>query len=358
MKQNNNRSCRLPGMIATVLSMGAALCAGAEPDWQEELADAAEAGNAAEVRRLLEQGADVNAGGEYTPFALALREKHMPVLQVLLQYGANPFSCGVCPAEIRTELLAMIQVESSLRYAAEILNSGDRVIREELYGDNVEYLRRCEPENYKKLVTPHEDIARTLEACRRWQNAVKAFLDAWWAKELAGKDGLMEHRVKSMCVIADTVQKDVRELAAVSCWYPSYTMLSHGISDTGYHYDFFRLPPGAPLTVRKVFEPGLHRVVSKFESAGFISAALEEWKICHFRQRETLRRELLKDEEVVRLFDAASDAYLAYFEQMQKMCVAYCRCTYGGEFEMLAIQMLSRADAWLNHLRDISTPYR
>ena len=66
----------------------------AEGPLNQRLIDASEAGELAIVQKLLKEGASVNAksGRGKTPLMFAAAEGQLEVIEVLLEYGADPFA--------------------------------------------------------------------------------------------------------------------------------------------------------------------------------------------------------------------------------------------------------------------------
>ena len=350
-------------MVSCFMACVVAFCglvhAESEP-LQASLFSAAEQGDTAQVRSLLESGADANACNEDddTAFWLAVRGRHEGVMQMLLQYGANPYIA--VPSDDWEKLRAdgdlheMIQREFSLRYLAELLRAGNNAYKEHFYRawtkEEKERLQRCEPELYAELTARAPQIDETVESCRRWQEAVMAFVVAWRKIVPADHSGRYAMQYAALTV-AGVVQYDARALAAAACWYPSYIRLSKGISGGG-SYDRFRLPDGAPEAVRQVPDPRLTQLCGKFEMSDYLSAVLEIWHRSHAAQVQEVRAALPQDTELLRLYDAAFAAWNVYYDEMLEMNQLHCRCTWGGEMYLLGIHMYSHADEWLRFIHD------
>jgi ankyrin repeat protein len=161
---------------------------------------AAQDGNLPAVRYLLAQGipADTGADSGYTALALAVRWRHVAVLDALVQGGADVNQATTTC--YRTTPLMEATRHGDLTIARRLLDAGARVNTGDRYGDHAlnwaTYFGQTD--QVKLLVERGADLSRTGQtddtpieiAYREGHSAIVAFLTAKGARGRAGKPGV------------------------------------------------------------------------------------------------------------------------------------------------------------------------
>ena len=98
--------------------------------------------------------------------------------------------------------------------------------------------------------------------------------------------------------------------------------------------------------------------LGKHSSIDLIISAHKLWLDIQNREIATMRKELLHDEEVLRMFDESLAAWSRYYELMLSLHISRCHCTNGTENHELGIRMLSHRAFVLDAIRYMNKKLR
>ena len=336
-----------------------------------ELFAACEKGDEAKVRALLQQGAELNIRNErnYTPLGLAIKHRHTGIVQLLLQHAADVRMAAHFAdfPKAGEALSAVMAQENALQPMRRILTDGligsccshyDVYTTEELLR-----LKQCEPDFYAHYLTDltrgKAAVEQVVEACRAWFQAARLFAEIYHAKEIAprNKPGDFTHCGNVRAALCYAIRKDAACFARHACWYTT-PMGEIGPDTTSPVLYDFAVPANAPETVRSRLAPMQEFSLGKHLIIDLITESHKLWLSIQNQEVETMKRELLHDAEVIRLFDAAQAAWTRYYELMLPLHVLRCRCTNGAEYHELGIHMLSHRASVLEAIRQMSKPQR
>ena len=336
-----------------------------------ELFAACEKGDEAKVRALLQQDAELNIRNErnYTPLGLAIKHRHTGIVQLLMQHGADERMAAHYADFPKADeaLSAVMAQESALQPMRRILTDGligsccshyDVYTTEELLR-----LKQCEPDFYahylSELTRGKAAVEQVVEACRAWFQAARLFAEIYHAKEIAprNKPGDFTHCGNVRAALCYAIRKDAACFARHACWYTT-PMGEIGPDTTSPVLYDFAVPANAPETVRSRLAPMQEFSLGKHLIIDLITESHKLWLSIQNQEVETMKRELLHDAEVIRLFDAAQAAWTRYYELMLPLHVLRCRCTNGAEYHELGIHMLSHRASVLEAIRQMSKPQR
>ena len=376
----------LPPFVCSALCFFAAwpaLCAPIQTGWEAEMphivTDAAkltpelllacQQNDTEKVRRLLQQGAEVNVRnmkGE-TPVGIAIKNGYTVLVQLLMRHGASTQMAAHYsdfPAK-GEELSAVISQELALAPLRTILTNGiigNRCEYHDVY--TVEELRdykQCYPQDYARYLSELTEsmaaVAQVEEACRDWLHKTTLFTETYYAKELGSQPGLWNRSDNVRAALRYAIRQDANGFARHACWYIS-PMGAPEPDTTSPQFYKFVVPSNAPEAVRSVLSPLQEYALGKHSSIDLIISAHKLWLDIQNQEIATLRQELLHDEEVQRLFDESLAAWSRYYELMLSLHISRCRCTNGTENHELGIWMLSHRAYVLDAIRYMSKKLR
>lgn len=334
-----------------------------------ELFQACEQGDTEKVRLLLQQGAEVNVRNmsDYTPVGIAIKNGHTAIVQLLMQHGASTRMAAHYAdfPDKGEELSAVISQELALAPLRRILTDGiigNRCEYHDVY--TVEELRnykQCYPQAYTRYLTEltqsMDAIAQVVEACRNWLHKTGLFAETYYAKELAPQPGLWNRSDNVQAALRHAIRQDANHFAEHACWYIT-PVGEPGPDTTSPQLYHFVVPANAPEAVRTMLAPLQEYALGKHSSIDLIISAHKLWLDIQNREIATLRKELLHDEEVLRMFDESLAAWSRYYELMLSLHISRCHCTNGTENHELGIRMLSHRAFVLDAIRYMNKKLR
>ena len=334
-----------------------------------ELFEACEQGDTEKVRILLQQGAEVNVRNmrNYTPVGIAIKNGHTAIVQLLIQHGASTQMAAHYSdfPDRGEELSAVISQELALFPLRKILTDG-------IIGNSCEYAdvytveelrnnKQCYPQEYAryltKLTQSMEAVAQVEEACRNWLHKTGLFAETYYAKELTQQPGLWNRSDQVWTALRYAIRQDADSFARHACWYtPPVGEL--GPDTTSPTLNHFVVPANAPEAVRSTLSPMQEYALGKHSNIDLIISAHKLWLNIQKQEIASLRKELLHDAEVLRLFDESLAAWKRYSELMLSLHISRCHCTNGAENHELGIWMLSHRAYVLDAIRYMSKKLR
>lgn len=364
------------GSLLALPSLAAPIQTGLEAEVEEPITDTAKLtpdlfqacgqGDTEKVRILLQQGAEVNVRNERgcTPLAIAVKNGHAAMVQLLIQHGADIRMAALSSDELHSGegLSSVISQELVLFPLRRILAGGIVANLGEEYHDvyTVEELRnykQCNPEAYasylSELTQGMEDVDEVVEACRDWIHKTALFAETYYAKELGPRSGLWNRSDNVRAALVHAIRQDAACFARHACWYSS-PVGELGPDTTSPQPDYFTAPSNAPEAVRSVLAPMQEFVLGKLCSIDLIIKAHNLWADIQKREIAAMRQELLHDAEVLRLYDESVAAWDRYAELMLSLHISRCSCTNGTEHHELGIWMLSHRAFVLDSIRYMS----
>ena len=330
-----------------------------------ELLQACQQGNAEKVRLLLQQGAEVNVRNMQgdTPMGIAIKNGHTGLVQLLLQHGASSRMANLSKAS--EEISAVIAQELALRPLRKILTDGiigNRCEYHDVY--TVEELRNyklCYPQDYARylseLAKSKEAVTQVVEACRVWHHMTGLFAETYYAKELDQQVGLWNRSDNVRAALSHAIRQDANCFARHACWYTS-PIGELGPDTTSPQLYQFEVPANAPEAVRALLAPMQEYALGKHSSIDLIIKAHKLWLDIQNQEIAAIRKKLMQDAEVLRLFDESQAAWSRYYELMLSLHISRCHCTNGAENHELGIWMLSHRTYVLDAIRYMSKKLR
>ena len=326
-----------------------------------ELLQACQQGDAEKVRLLLQQGAEVNVRNMQgdTPMGIAIKNGHTGLVQLLLQHGASSRMANLSKAS--EEISAVISQELALLPLRKILTDGiigNRCEYHDVY--TVEELRNyklCYPQDYARylseLAKSKEAVTQVVEACRVWHHMTGLFAETYYAKELDQQVGLWNRSDNVRAALSHAIRQDANCFARHACWYTS-PVGELGPDTTSPQLYRFVVPANAPEAVRALLAPMQEYALGKHSSIDLIIKAHKLWLDIQNQEIAAIRKKLMQDAEVLRLFDESQAAWSRYHELMLSLHISRCRCTNGAENHELGIWMLSHRASILESIRYMS----
>ena len=330
-----------------------------------ELFQACEQGDTEKVRILLQQGAEVNVRNmnNYTPVGIAIKNGHTGLVQLLLQHGACSRMANLSKAS--EEISAVIAQESALGPLRKILTDGiigNRCEYHDVY--TVEELRNyklCYPQDYARylseLAKSKEAVTQVVEACRVWHHKTGLFAETYYVKELDQQVGLWNRSDNVRAALSHAIRQDANCFARHACWYTS-PVGELGPDTTSPQLYQFVVPANAPEAVRAMLAPMQEYALGKHSSIDLIIKAHKLWLDIQNQEIAAIRKKLMHDAEVLRMFDESLAAWTRYYELMLSLHISHCRCTNGAENHELGIWMLSHRAYVLDSFRYMSKKLR